>query len=90
MNHSLNLTHDGTLIVRVPKGYKVEKVKVETFEGEEILPSVQPLKGKWAGADGLYGYGIYICDQCGKFAMMKSDYCPNCGARMDLRGEQDD
>ena len=36
MNHSLNLTHDGTLIVRVPKGYKVEKVKVETFEGEEI------------------------------------------------------
>ena len=42
MNHSLNLTHDGTLIVRVPKGYKVEKVKVETFEGEEIPTHTTP------------------------------------------------
>ena len=42
MNHSLNITHDGTLIVRVPKGYKVEKVKVETFEGEEILTHTTP------------------------------------------------
>ena len=45
----------------------------------------KPRKGKWAGVDGLYGCGIYICDQCGKFAMMKTDYCPNCGARMDMR-----
>lgn len=25
----------------------------------------------------------YICDQCGRDAMRKSNYCPNCGAKMD-------
>lgn len=29
MTHSINLTHDGTLILRIPKGYKVDKVVVE-------------------------------------------------------------
>ena len=28
-NHALNLTHDGTLILRIPKGYEVYKVVVE-------------------------------------------------------------
>ena len=28
-NHALNLTHDGTLILRIPKGYEVDKVVVE-------------------------------------------------------------
>ena len=51
------------------------------------LPSAQNT-GKWSGADGLYGCGIYICDNCGKFAMIKSDFCPNCGADM-REGEQD-
>lgn len=50
------------------------------------VPSAQPKKGKWIGADYDGDIGIYVCDQCGKFAMMKSDFCPNCGA--DMRGEQ--
>lgn len=52
-------------------------------EIRDMLESTQSRKGKWTGVDGLYGCGIYICDQCGKFAMMKSDYCPNCGCRME-------
>ena len=28
-NHAINLTHDGTLILRIPKGYEVYKVVVE-------------------------------------------------------------
>ena len=51
------------------------------------VPSAQPKKGKWFGADYDENIGIYMCDQCGKFAMMKSDFCPNCGAEM--RRQQD-
>lgn len=62
------------------------------------LPSVQPevlacgegelsaeperKKGKWAGKGDSEGFGIFICGTCGKFAMMKSNFCPNCGADM--------
>ena len=52
------------------------------------LPSVQPRKGKWHGKGDSEGFGIFICDNCGKFAMMEYDFCPNCGA--DMRGEQDE
>lgn len=48
------------------------------------LPSVQPRRGKWAGKGDSEGFGIFICDNCGKFAMMEYDFCPNCGA--DMRG----
>ena len=50
------------------------------------LPSVQPRKGKWHGKGDSEGFGIFICDNCGKFAMIEYDFCPNCGA--DMRGEE--
>ena len=48
----------------------------------EVMPSAQPRKGKWAGWGDTEGFGIFICDRCGKFAMMEYDFCPNCGADM--------
>jgi rRNA maturation endonuclease Nob1 len=34
------------------------------------------------------GMGLYYwCSNCGKAEQKKSDYCPNCGAQMDLGGE---
>ncbi len=27
--------------------------------------------------------GFYVCTQCIKMSAQKSDYCPNCGAKMD-------
>lgn len=53
------------------------------------LPSVQPRKGKWAGKGDSEGFGIFICNNCGKFAMMEYDFCPNCGFRME-EGDSDD
>lgn len=44
------------------------------------LPSAQPRKGKWAGKGDSEGFGIFICDNCGKFSMMEYDFCPNCGS----------
>ena len=56
--------------------------------GIKKLPSVQPRNGKWAGTGYSERFGIFICDNCGKFATMKSEFCPNCGA--DMRGSQDE
>lgn len=39
-------------------------------------------KGKWVGK-GSEGFGIFICDNCGKLSMMEYDFCPNCGYRME-------
>ena len=35
MNHSINITHDGTLILRVPRGYKINRVKVEEIGSDK-------------------------------------------------------
>lgn len=75
---SSGFDHDGILFIP----YR------DVEEHLKKLPSVQPRRGKWTGADGLYGCGIYICDQCGKFAMMKTDFCPNCGADMREGGQE--
>ena len=58
----------------------------EAKEYEELItrllstPSVKPRKGKWHGKGDSEGFGIFICDNCGKFAMMEYDFCPNCGS----------
>lgn len=54
MDHSINLTHDGTLIVRIPKGYEVDKVVVEEMgtENRKAFPPldiVQCKNCKWFG-----------------------------------------
>ena len=55
------------------------------------LASVEPRRGKWIRKD----LGGWHCDQCGEqapfwcfsVAQNASNFCPNCGARMEMRGE---
>ena len=53
------------------------------------LPSVQPelKKGKWIDETfkpwGLV-YHPYKCDQCGEHSEADSNFCPNCGAEMEV------
>ena len=64
----------------------------------EQLPPIQPKRGKWirVGSGSLYDY--YKCSECGKqpkwdcmgdnrWKIAFTDFCPNCGCRMD-GGEQ--
>lgn len=74
-----------------------DKLRLATVINElEMLPAadVAPVvHGKW-----VYGEDVDIqCSVCGVDALtegdyrqVKSRYCPNCGAKMDLRGENDD
>lgn len=48
----------------------------------KALEEPERKKGKWVGK-GSEGFGIFICDNCGKLSMMEYDFCPNCGCRME-------
>ena len=56
------------------------------------LPTVHPQRktGKWKWINDSDGCIDEVeCDQCGDLEIYKSNYCPNCGARMD-GSENDD
>ena len=50
------------------------------------LPAVQPQEktGKWEIAIGYDIQRTVMCDQCRKMAYEPSNYCPNCGAKMEV------
>lgn len=53
------------------------------------LPSAEPERktGRWIySPEALPGspYGHYDCDQCDEHVPYESNYCPNCGAKMQL------
>lgn len=53
-------------------------------------PTIEPerKKGKWikmSDADGIF----YACSDCGEWHEEISNYCPNCGTRMDMKGDSD-
>lgn len=74
----------------------IKKIKdhyVNPYEVDEICEAIlngtpQRPKGKWLdkkmtikGAHGM-AYGRYACSVCKKKFPNKSNYCPNCGAKM--------
>ena len=57
----------------------------------------EPVKhGKWNKRttiaycrNGIFvDYDEYLCSECQKVTEIKENYCSNCGAKMDLEGEQ--
>lgn len=57
------------------------------------LPSVDPVKhGEWVWQDSpVFGnpYGSYMCPLCQNTMPHKTNYCPNCGAKMEgVKNEQ--
>lgn len=58
----------------------------------EELPSVYPARihAKWVGSNGIdykYFNSFIVCSNCKKHPKEFSVFCPNCGAQMDLEGE---
>lgn len=48
-----------------------------------MMPTIDPVRyGRWvkmSDADGIF----YGCSECGEWHKEMSNYCPNCGAKMD-------
>jgi hypothetical protein len=50
------------------------------------LPSVtpQPNTGHWIDVEGLDSALWHNCSECGETEFYATDYCPNCGAKMEV------
>ena len=48
------------------------------------VPTVEPKRGKWLpNEDDAAGCGYFICSCCENDVYDTTDFCPNCGARME-------
>ena len=58
------------------------------------MPSIDPVKhGKWVIDWFQVGNAIpkYICSECGYYnGTARTNFCPNCGARMDKEGKENE
>jgi len=58
----------------------VSESDVKNIPAADVAPVVHG-RWRWVGECGFND--CYICSECGKIAMNDSNYCPNCGAKMD-------
>ena len=59
--------------------------RVKAFIARQKAANVAPVRhGRWRFCGSDRWNDVYECDNCGKMATNNSDFCPNCGAKMDL------
>ena len=73
-----------------PNGYSDTYDKACIIGLLEEAPSAER-HGKWLNGYGFAGnyFDCFVCNQCKKESMAKTNYCPNCGARMDEVAQND-
>ena len=65
---------------------------IECLKLEPTVDAVEVKHGRWERVEefefisGEYVTTGYHCDKCGFYYKKKSNYCPNCGAKMDGDG----
>ena len=47
------------------------------------IKTLEPKTGHWIPIRESVGIFRYKCDKCGRYNRAMSDYCPNCGAKME-------
>lgn len=75
---------------------KATLIAIQRYIERTQIEDVAPMRhGRWEKATGMMPpeyCGLHICSECGHYAGRKppyggremlSDYCPNCGAKMD-------
>lgn len=64
------------------KDYKITDVR----DREKLLDELRP-KGEWRlVADNI---GFLKCSLCGHGSLRSHNFCPNCGAKMKVKGEEE-
>lgn len=65
--------------VNNPWGDGAEVVDVEDIEAAPIVDATQVIHARW-----IKRFTCYSCSECGHQVTSADNYCPNCGAKMDL------
>ena len=80
-----------------PYGEGYNRALEDAAELVNLMPTIdaQPVRhGRWELKMLPFGGGdkvrAYLCTECDRYANMKFDFCPNCGAKMDGGSENDD
>ena len=79
-----------SFITGVPNGVEIEEIAVVSVSAIDKAPVIETEipKGKWIEYNTVCRH--YKCDQCNadyNNFMLKPNFCPNCGAKMDMEGE---
>jgi len=64
----------------------LSKEKVLLINDLEKLPSAEPNRGTWidTGSNEEWYAREYRCSECGDTMLGEANYCPNCGAKMEV------
>ena len=83
LNHRLNfLMAENGEYDHYTSGFDEAVTRVENFPAADVAPVVH---GLWLCAD-TDTEQFFLCNRCKKKEYWESDYCPNCGAKMDGEG----
>lgn len=83
-----------------PEPYSTDAAEVlDSIRGASTVDAVPVAHGQWLQADDAwYGLTTFQCSACGEeycfeyaedLPTLNYNYCPNCGAKMDLEDEND-
>ena len=82
----LNRKKAGTATKRYTEGWNNAILMVKSMIHGEKAADVAPVRhGRWLCVD-TDTEQFFLCNRCKKKEYWESDYCPHCGAKMDLEG----
>ena len=83
LNHRLNfLMAENGEYDHYTSGFDEAVTRVENFPAADVAPVWH---GRWLCVD-TDTEQFFLCNRCKKKEYWESNYCPNCGCKMDLEG----
>ena len=89
LQEKLNRKNAGPANKRYTEGWNDAILMVKSMVHCEKAADVEPVRhGKWLPTTKWWqgGSAWKRCSECGILHLGKSNFCPNCGAKMDLEG----
>ena len=93
----IDVSHAIKLLRKIRNDYPADSVKhkmlnmvISILANPQQTPTVDAapvVRGRWRFCGSDRWNDAYECSECGKIAMDDSNYCTNCGAKMDLKEE---
>lgn len=66
-------------------GMALAKLELLEKQGCKVKPQEsEPKTGHWIGEENFDGSIWYMCDNCKEFEYVNTNYCPNCGTKMEV------